>query len=322
MSSMRQKQGKRWSVQVPKAHSDIWFNDGTIILEAENTQFRVYRGLLEKHSSVLKDIFAGLQYKSRVVSVDGCPVVHLSDRSQDVHHLLHALYDCFYNSFERQPVPILAAMIRLGHKYNITKLRDDALSRLKHEYPSTLETWTAGLCAGFTRIELDTGDASELDLLLLAREYRLQTILPALYFNLASTFSLEAISDGFERLDGSIVKLSARDIVLCAVGFESLRSGSIQTTFSWLTDLPYAGCTSPDGLKCSDGARSVHFEVFVEFDCNITGLNPWKASWLKQFCRVCGPAAKAAHEEGRREFWNDIPGCFGLPDWEDLTNFA
>jgi hypothetical protein len=72
--------------------STPWFDDGNIILEAELSQFRVYRGILSAHSVIFKDMFA-LAQPSGEGDVEGCPVVHLSDRAEDVRIILEVLHD-------------------------------------------------------------------------------------------------------------------------------------------------------------------------------------------------------------------------------------
>ncbi|KAF7966722.1 hypothetical protein HWV62_37289 [Athelia sp. TMB] len=65
---------------VSATQSDIWFEDGNIVIQAERTQFKVYRGVLVEHSSVLKDMFLVPQPPSGGKgSVEGCPVVQVSD---------------------------------------------------------------------------------------------------------------------------------------------------------------------------------------------------------------------------------------------------
>ena len=76
-----------------KCHSDlIWFADGNVILEAEERQFRVHRGILAMHSTVFKDMFE-MPQPSEEPTVEGCPVVKLSDTAADVEHLLSVVYN-------------------------------------------------------------------------------------------------------------------------------------------------------------------------------------------------------------------------------------
>lgn len=80
--------------------SDIWFDDGNIILQAGGHQFRVYRGLLARHSPVFKDMFAIPQpagNSSPTAQADNCPIIHLADSADDVHFMLVKLYNmCVY----------------------------------------------------------------------------------------------------------------------------------------------------------------------------------------------------------------------------------
>jgi hypothetical protein len=72
--------------------SQPWFEDGNVILEAEATQFRVYRGILAANSTVFKDMFEFAQPEVDG-SVGGCPVVQLSDSVEDLQHVLEVLHD-------------------------------------------------------------------------------------------------------------------------------------------------------------------------------------------------------------------------------------
>lgn len=70
----------------------MWLDDGNIILQAENMQFRVHRTVvLAMHSTVFQGMF-GIPQPQGEPTVDGCLVVYLSDSAQDVEHFLNALY--------------------------------------------------------------------------------------------------------------------------------------------------------------------------------------------------------------------------------------
>lgn len=70
-----------------------WFDDGNIVLQADSTQFRIFRGVLSSASAIFKDMFSTLQPSSDEGLVEGCPVVYLHDSAQDWQHVLKALYE-------------------------------------------------------------------------------------------------------------------------------------------------------------------------------------------------------------------------------------
>jgi len=76
--------------------STPWFEDGNIVFQAELAQFRVHRGVLSSNSSVFADMFTLPQPSAEgetEATVEGCPVVLLSDNAEELMHVLKALYD-------------------------------------------------------------------------------------------------------------------------------------------------------------------------------------------------------------------------------------
>ena len=79
---------------------DLWFNDGTIVLQAGNTLFRVYSGILARHSPFFENLFT-LPQPQDAETYEGCPLVQLvGDSAEDVHDFLLALHDfeCVVNA--------------------------------------------------------------------------------------------------------------------------------------------------------------------------------------------------------------------------------
>ena len=75
-----------------KKDEEFWFHDGTVVLHAGDVELRVYRGLLESHSTVLAELFAQ-PHSKRHISADGqhsvpCPVIKLSDSAHDLRDVL------------------------------------------------------------------------------------------------------------------------------------------------------------------------------------------------------------------------------------------
>lgn len=74
-----------------KRDEEFWYSDGSIILVAGDVEFRIYKGLLADHSPVFRDMFS-LPQPPVIASltIDTCPVVHLSDSPYDLRHVLRA----------------------------------------------------------------------------------------------------------------------------------------------------------------------------------------------------------------------------------------
>ncbi|KZP03563.1 hypothetical protein FIBSPDRAFT_844848, partial [Athelia psychrophila] len=124
--------------------STLWFEDGSIVLEAERVRFKVYKGILAANSAIFRDMFA-LAHAQEGELVDGCPVLRLGDKSQDLAHVLEALHDSRRwhedNDFENKmpmPLAVLEAFLRIGRKYEIDHIRTQAIKRLATAFPSDL----------------------------------------------------------------------------------------------------------------------------------------------------------------------------------------
>lgn len=78
-------------------HPDLWFSDGSVVLRAETTLFRVHISQLVRRSLFFRDLFALPQPAKDEVGLDGtfdgCPLLILHDSAEDLSNLLNALYD-------------------------------------------------------------------------------------------------------------------------------------------------------------------------------------------------------------------------------------
>lgn len=103
---------KKPSSQIPdtaqvKQDPDLWFADGSVVVIAEGTGFRVHMSLLSRASPVLRDMFTLPQPTSGHTTPSGStsqevPFVHVSDNAHDMRCMLHAIYTKKY-------VPLLAS---------------------------------------------------------------------------------------------------------------------------------------------------------------------------------------------------------------------
>ena len=71
--------------------STFWFEDGNVVLQAEHTQFRLHRSVLSMHCPIFRDMFA-CSLPENGPTVDGCPLVNLSETLEDVKNFVKILY--------------------------------------------------------------------------------------------------------------------------------------------------------------------------------------------------------------------------------------
>ena len=62
---------------------DVWFDDGNLIIQAEDKLFHVYRGILSSASSILRNMLLSLPVTDESGTFDGCQVVHIPDSAAD-----------------------------------------------------------------------------------------------------------------------------------------------------------------------------------------------------------------------------------------------
>jgi hypothetical protein len=72
----------------------VWYGDGNLVLQADNTLFKVHRDVLAARSEVFASMLSVPQPPnfSTEGNADGWVVVHLSDTSVDIEHALRAVY--------------------------------------------------------------------------------------------------------------------------------------------------------------------------------------------------------------------------------------
>ena len=67
-------------------HPELWFDDGNIVLIAQQTGFRFFRGLLASQSTFIADMFASATSQADE-TLSGCSVVRLTDSHLDLAYL-------------------------------------------------------------------------------------------------------------------------------------------------------------------------------------------------------------------------------------------
>ncbi|KAJ6519026.1 hypothetical protein C8R45DRAFT_950044 [Mycena sanguinolenta] len=301
----------------PITRSKIWFSDGKVVLQVQNIQFRVHWGVLVLHSSVFRDVRRRPRSRDEP-TVDGCPVIQLSDNPTDVEYLLNALYDPTFLAQKTLPLAAIGAFIRLGRKYNLENVLDLAVARVTAVCPTTLREFDTLVDAGtrsWNTIEWYYG--IEFDMVTLLSENKIRSALPCAYYR-AVRHPQKALFDGLAKGDGTCISLSQSDMRRCAIGYHTLSHKQFEPGYplGWARKWEFTDCNS--SVVC----RSLREHILkgCKEDYGVWALvGP---SWLSLsdigFCAACRQHATKSLAAGKKKIWQELPQIFDLSPWSEL----
>ncbi|KAJ7114158.1 hypothetical protein C8R43DRAFT_1039448 [Mycena crocata] len=316
----------------PQPVEELWFEDGNLVIQAGNSQFRVYRGFLAARSPVFKDMLSFPQ-PSDAELIEGCPLVRLPDPALEVTVFLKAIFlSDFFRSFPaKTDFDTVVGCLRLSHKYGVEYLRRRALIHLSSGHRTTLSDWDE------TDYEVGKGDLSydlpswpwscdpisSLYVVQLFREVDALWLLPVAFFRLSCDSERlgKRIFHG-ALYNGAPVHLSEQDQDTFLKG-RSIQSHSIWHTLRFLTHpLTINGCTS--SARClTERLRVLNEFQEVIPDHFSDPLEIWaEQDWYRfdhdEICLTCLQELKSTHAMARQEFWDKLPEIYELPPWEAL----
>ncbi|KAI0640940.1 hypothetical protein C8Q79DRAFT_920317 [Trametes meyenii] len=297
--------------------SDFWFPDGSIILTAAGVSFRVYSGVLARHSIVFRDM---LQFPQPLTapSVEGCPVLEVSDSPSDLKHLLNVLFPKPTLS-PLKPVPTtvqfdhIAALVRLSHKYQMDEILEDSLSYITDYYTMDYQGWLKR-----DQKPLKVKPSQAIEAVLIARLTQTYTILPPAL--LQCCFLGQELFRGYTREDGTVAKLLPEDLERCFHGYRRLKQVEGQSIRSLARVVGdgenVVGCVQP--TVC----RKIMHDFWVGVQAGEVGpgdaLKPWtdllvefEASRGVKICLRCRRAA-LGKAKGRFGTWTTLPTFLDL----------
>ncbi|EDR12104.1 uncharacterized protein LACBIDRAFT_311092 [Laccaria bicolor S238N-H82] len=293
----------------PTLVSDLWYDDGNIVLQAESSLFRVSLGVLAARSPVFDDI-RKLPRSQDQEMYDDCPLIVLPDKAEDLANFLRAVY----NSGFFQPPPsktdfdTLAGILRLSTKYEIPYLRQRALLHLDTIICNTLQDHD-------TRENKRTiPPRNSLAFLIadLAHEMDLPWLLPPVLY-----FCTEDIVRDY-MYKGERKSMNKSQQVACIKALMPLIKWHQREVLSFLYLTNVDGCKS--FAQCNEGrlklsracsASEVNFSLI-----SFSGL--FEEVVRRVVCTTCCIASRDAHLAGREALWEALPGLFDLPSWETL----
>ncbi|KAJ6480496.1 hypothetical protein C8R47DRAFT_1218697 [Mycena vitilis] len=301
---------------------DLWFHDGTLVLVAGSSLFRVYRGQLAKRSSVFHDMLE-LPQPATAETIDGCPVVRLWDDERDLCYFLNAIFD--YEFFAPFPAKtsfdIIAGVIRLSTKYEVASLRKRALQHLASAFP-----FTPAQFPGSPSWKIR--DHQWIRVVLFAREMSIDWILPVAFYRVVEKCTPSELLNGTD-IDDVHFELAPADKLLSVEQSLALcGSASSQLThFLWDRKLN-PGCPGLIATKyaitvdCLTPRLDACMMVEDRRTRRVSPMYLWiAADWARlSVCGTCKSAMTVAHEAALEAFWTGLPARFGLSEWEVLEN--
>ncbi|KZS97153.1 hypothetical protein SISNIDRAFT_493374 [Sistotremastrum niveocremeum HHB9708] len=294
-------------------HPAYYFQDGNVILQLRDVQFRVHFSQLCRKSQFFEELRESQLADS---GTDGVQLFVSEEDPRDFEALLTFLYDGM--TLVESPTlnfATLEPLIRAATKYRFTSIREWAITKLEKVLPTTLEDFHPS-------VDVEKATAA----ILLARQCDIPSILkPAFYRMIRSEkFTLEYApgSDRIETGNFPVPQLSRGDILLAA----NLSRVFTSQWFGIATSVPSPRCpnTSSSSNSNSGQRRTECNKLFINLWWSrvvknraifhggaydpLTALDQLIAmDWTEQ--GVCADCLKSEREnwmKEKRRIWNDM----------------
>ncbi|TCD70994.1 hypothetical protein EIP91_000492 [Steccherinum ochraceum] len=325
--------GDEAEVVITRRCETLWFEDGNIILVADGIGFKLYKGILTRHSPLFNSMFT-LPQPNDSPTVDGCMVVIVHDPPDELEEFLLALYDSsasYFSNDKTLKFNTVKAMLSLGSKYDVDHIREEAIRRLRQCFPDELDSYvTPHTCykirkEGPEHYYLRSSVNGRLEdciaAILLANEHHLDHLLPAAFYACAQLDN-QTLIEGY--LDDRSVRwqLSPQDLNRVLEGQRILRNRDIRA-YQCLLDGTRVepkdvgkACRHP-GDMCISYMISSYVDLFEKFYTRHHALLDSdrlenKLSNWDLFCSACKKDVKTVFNGHRRTTWESLRTIFDV----------
>jgi len=271
----------------PKRHEALYFPDGNIIICAAGTGadgvvFRVHKSILGFHSELFADMFSLPTVEGVNDTYDGAPLVNTTDDARGWGDLLGLL--CHTQALPYRPRdPMnpdnLGPTMALAVKYNFTAIKDEIVSKLQADWPSTLTDWDDSqyevqqLLSRQSKFPFKSARnrvPEPVSAIRFAKDFHIPGILSAAFYMLSRTNVMhDWYQDGKEnsamsRLSARWSDLNAEELLIAFRGKESLIASWKGMRPDWLGLMDNANltfCCSCDVERGEDTMQKVKIKV-------------------------------------------------------------
>ncbi|KAJ3513586.1 hypothetical protein NLJ89_g2867 [Agrocybe chaxingu] len=296
----------------PEPCSELWFNDGSIILQASNVLFRVHRSILQANSEIFHDMLDIAHNNGDEEMIDGLQVVKLADDEMDVKALMKAIYqrsyiDMLSNDNVETFVDNISGILRLSTKYEFKDIRKAIIAALENITPTTFGRAMELFPEGTPKESLFV---PAMKVAALAVECNIPLLLPMALYHICHDLPASGEKD----------EMFLRSNLLS--------DGLKAWTLSGRARLGYAQEVDPEtqlrdvfsvpgGGNCRKGGCSLPTLRSQGSHMSIVNKMAWRGSGAT--CFSCAQKLEAICFERKRKIWGKLPEFFGLgQSWEDL----
>ncbi|KAI1795305.1 hypothetical protein LXA43DRAFT_37560 [Ganoderma leucocontextum] len=297
-----------------KHHEEFWFDDGSIVLIAGHTAFRVYRALLAAQSTIFTNMLSSSTPDAEEM-VEGCPVVHISDSPEDVAHFLRVLLPKSQRTlFSREfsfSFHQISAIIRLAHKYHVQDVLDQAIASLREYFTSNFEVWESHTNQGIIKFR----PQQAIGIVNLARLVDRPSLLPTALYKCALLG--RDVLNGYKREDKTVEHLPRKDAKRCIDGRIKLAEEALAIIAEVFTTQPCEACKNGP-MPCRAVLQAMLGDaVGYKGALSPSVLRSWKevvSDWAQELglCDLCEKAAIHRDFKARKRVWDSLPKIFDV----------
>ncbi|KAJ7668681.1 hypothetical protein DFH06DRAFT_982295 [Mycena polygramma] len=312
----------------PERSTELWFHDGSVVLQAENTQFRVHWSVLSIRSPVFRDHAQTLCEPPECDIVDGCPCIIPGPATPDVAIILRALYLAPpVSTPTRVAIPhfsVVAAFVRLGRKYEFKDLFSSAIARLEYYNPNKSSKYVENpTLSPLKYFGIARTPGILFEILSLAREHGILSVLPSAYYRVVSKHS--QILKGIPGPDDTVITLSSKEQQICILARPKIIRAQFEpgATFGGMFDDDW-GIHCCDA-ECQDARPKYQRDLLLRAEVRALRPLDFQEEYWKSFGKLCSDCVEQAMEGVPKgmpseKIWQALPSFFDLPPWDQLTN--
>lgn len=311
----------------PERCSDVWYDDGNVVLQAEHMLFKIYLGILQAQSPFFRDMFTLPQQDSNMSEkYEDCPLVVMQgDRAADVRVFLKALLDSqFYADVKSiKDIGVVLGVLKISHKYQVEYLVRRSVPTFTALYPPTLQKWDIRQARRqWAPLTQEFGRALPIFVVNIARSIGADILLPSALFECCG-YTLEEIIAGVSSPSGVTYVLNPHDQLLVLHGRGQLAQFARTVTWGFIYEKQFL-----------EAAMKDFPELWARLHRWVQAGEPGHAAWRSPLARDFPWAdfyevtrnrntgfrfkAEAVAKNARNAAWAMLPTTFGLPTWDKL----